>query len=71
MKDLHPGLRQSGNVVESYFLSSLLWSLCPMKRLCRLTAAAAAVTRTHLHHQTSQQLELEKTTENIKSNPFI
>lgn len=71
MKDLHPGLRQSGNVVEGYFFYTLLWSLCLMKRLCLPTAAASAITKTCLHHQTSQQLALEKTTENIKSNHFI
>lgn len=71
MKDLHPGLRQSGNVMEGYFLYTLLWSLGLMKRLCLPTAAALAVTKTCLYHQTSQQLALEKTTENIKSNHFI
>lgn len=46
MKDVHPGLKQSGNVVESDVFSSLPWSLCPVKRLRPPTAPASAVTET-------------------------
>lgn len=41
-----------------------------MKRLCLWTAVASAITENRSYHQTSELLELKKTSENINSNPF-
>lgn len=56
---------QSGHVVESQFFSFAVVTLST-EWLAYLTAAATTMTNSNSHHQTSKELELEKTAENIK-----